>query len=131
MMAALFSIFQPDACRAPSAPAVGVMGWAVRLSEVGRPAVGSFGERMRREREMRSITVEEIAEATKIGSRSLRALEDEKLDQLPGGIFNRGFVRAYARYLGIDEEQAVADYMAAENTYQQAHGVPTDAVETS
>lgn len=91
--------------------------------------MGSFGERMRREREMRSITVEEIAEATKIGSRSLRALEDEKLDQLPGGIFNRGFVRAYARYLGIDEEQAVADYLAAENAYQEAHGIPIDAPE--
>jgi len=67
---------------------------------------------------MRGIGVEEIAEATKIGSRSLRALEEEHFEQLPGGIFNRGFVRAYARYLGIDEEQAVTDYLSAE----AAHG---------
>ena len=76
--------------------------------------MGSFGERLRREREMRGIGLEEIAEATKIGSRSLRALEEENFQQLPGGIFNKGFVRAYARHLGIDEEQAVSDFMAAE-----------------
>ncbi len=75
--------------------------------------MGSFGEKLKREREMRAITLEEIAEATKIGTRSLRALEEEQFDQLPGGIFNKGFVRAYAKFLGIDEEQAVADYVAA------------------
>ncbi len=64
---------------------------------------------------MRGITLEEIAEATKIGTRSLRALEQQDFDKLPGGIFNKGFVRAYARYLGLDEEQAVTDYMAALN----------------
>lgn len=72
-----------------------------------------FGERLQREREMRGISLEEIAASTKIGTRSLRALEKEEFDQLPGGVFNKGFVRAYAKYLGIDEEQAVADYMAA------------------
>src|SRR3954466_9040567 len=75
--------------------------------------VGSFGDKLKREREMRAITLEEIAEATKIGTRSLRALEEENFDQLPGGIFNKGFVRAYAKFLGIDEEQAVADYITA------------------
>ena len=43
----------------------------------------------------------------------LEALEQEKFDRLPGGIFNKGFVRAYARCLGLDEDQAVADYMEA------------------
>jgi len=75
--------------------------------------VGSFGDRLQRERELRGITLEEIAEATKIGTRSLSALEDEDFNKLPGGIFNKGFVRSYARYLGLDEEQAVADYLAA------------------
>lgn len=75
--------------------------------------VGKFGEKLQREREMRGISLEEIAGATKIGTRALRALEEEQFEKLPGGIFNKGFVRAYARYLGIDEEQAVADYMAA------------------
>lgn len=72
-----------------------------------------FGERLQREREMRGITLEEISASTKIGTRSLRALEKEDFDQLPGGVFNKGFVRAYAKYLGIDEEQAVADYLTA------------------
>lgn len=75
--------------------------------------MGGFGERMQREREMRSITLEEIAESTKIGCRMLRALEQEDFDKLPGGIFNKGFVRAYAKFLGIDEEQAVTDFQAA------------------
>jgi cytoskeleton protein RodZ len=77
--------------------------------------MGSFGERLRREREMRGITLNEIAESTKISRRHLESLEKEDFDSLPGGIFNKGFVRSYARYLGIDEEQAVADYSAASN----------------
>ncbi len=82
--------------------------------------MGSFGERLQREREMRGITLEEIAEATKIGTRSLRALEQQDFDKLPGGIFNKGFVRAYSRYLGLDEEQAVADYLTAVGEAQAA-----------
>ena len=81
--------------------------------------MGSFGERLQREREMRGITLEEIADSTKIGTRSLRALEQEDFDKLPGGIFNKGFVRAYARYLGIDEEQAVADFLTAAGEPEQ------------
>jgi cytoskeleton protein RodZ len=77
--------------------------------------VGTFGERLQREREMRGVTLEEIAEATKIGTRSLRALEQQEFDKLPGGIFNKGFVRAYARFLGLDEDQAVTEYLEAYN----------------
>ena len=82
--------------------------------------MGSFGERLQRERELRGITLEEIAEATKIGTRSLRALEEQDFDKLPGGIFNKGFVRAYSKYLGIDEDQSVADYVTAVNEAQSA-----------
>jgi cytoskeleton protein RodZ len=78
-------------------------------------AMGAFGDRLRREREMRGITLDEITESTKISRRHLEALEGEHFDQLPGGVFNKGFVRAYARFLGIDEDQAVADYSAANN----------------
>ena len=84
--------------------------------------VGSFGERLRREREMRGISLDDIADATKIGTRSLRALEEEHFELLPGGIFNKGFVRAYARYLGLNEDQAVADYLdAAGDTTPDPH----------
>ena len=64
---------------------------------------------------MRGISLDDIAVATKIGTRLLRALEEEHFDSLPGGIFNKGYVRAYAKYVGIDEEQAVAEYLAAAN----------------
>jgi cytoskeleton protein RodZ len=91
--------------------------------------VGTFGERLQRERELRGITLDEIADATKIGKRSLRALEEEDFGTLPGGIFNKGFVRAYAHYLGIDEEQAVTDYLAAVKAQAAARtGTPAQAV---
>ena len=77
--------------------------------------MGRFGERLRREREMRGITLDQISAVTKISTRLLRALEDEQFDLLPGGIFNKGYVRGYAKYVGIDEEQAVADYLEAAN----------------
>jgi len=75
--------------------------------------VESFGARLKREREQRKISLDDISVATKIGTRFLVALEEEHFDQLPGGIFNKGFVRAYARHLGIDENQAIADFVAA------------------
>ncbi len=82
------------------------------FEETGAGAEG-FGKRLRREREMRGISLDEIAASTKIGTRLLRALEDEQFDLLPGGIFNKSYVRAYARHVGLDEEQAVADYLKA------------------
>lgn len=92
------------------------MGHLTDLPTKGNgPDMGVFGDRLRREREMRGITLDEITESTKISRRHLEALEGEHFDQLPGGVFNKGFVRAYARFLGIDEDQAVADYSAASN----------------
>ena len=73
----------------------------------------SFGENLRREREKRKITLDQISQSTKIGTRMLQALEEDKFTQLPGGIFNKGFVRAYARIVGLDEEQTIADYLQA------------------
>jgi cytoskeleton protein RodZ len=75
--------------------------------------MGSFGDRLRREREQRGISLDDIALTTKIRAGLLQALEEEKFDRLPGGIFNKGFVRAYARHLGLDEDQLVADYLVA------------------
>ena len=75
--------------------------------------MGSFGENLRREREMRGITLEEISAATKIGVRFLNSIENEDFSSLPGGIFNRGFVRSYARYLGLDEDPILEEYQLA------------------
>lgn len=74
--------------------------------------LAGFGERLERERVKRGIKLEQISGQTKISTRMLRALETEEFEKLPGGVFNRAFVRSYARYLGLDEEQAVADYIA-------------------
>lgn len=75
--------------------------------------MGLFGDKLRRERERKGITLDEISLATKINTRMLRALEEEQFELLPGGIFNKGFVRAYARQVGIDEDEAVSDYVDA------------------
>jgi cytoskeleton protein RodZ len=78
--------------------------------ETGLP---SFGEKLKQEREKRKITLEQISSSTKIGTRMLQALEEDKFNQLPGGIFNKGFVRAYSHFVGLDEDQIVADYLEA------------------
>lgn len=73
-------------------------------------ARGNFGERLKRERELREVTLEEITAHTRIAPRFLEALENEDWDKLPGGVFNRGFVRSVARYLGLDEESLLGEY---------------------
>jgi cytoskeleton protein RodZ len=73
----------------------------------------SFGEKLKLEREKRKISLEQISSSTKIGTRMLQALEEDKFNQLPGGIFNKGFVRAYSRCIGLDEDQTVAEYLEA------------------
>src|SRR5262247_1453547 len=73
--------------------------------------MASFGEELKRERELRDISLKEISEATKISIRFLEALEQDHYDILPGGIFNRGFIRAYARFIGVDGEEMVNSYL--------------------
>jgi len=84
----------------------------VSQNEEAIPMTG-FGEYLRREREMRGVSLEEISAATKISIRFLQAVENEELSKLPGGIFTRSFVRTYARYLGLDEERVLADCQLA------------------
>ena len=89
--------------------------------------MASFGARLKQEREQRGITLDDISLTTKIGTRMLRALEEEHFDLLPGGIFNKGFVRSYARAVGMDEEQAITDYLTATGTAPQGKQVEEDA----
>lgn len=70
----------------------------------------TLGEELRRLREDRGLSLREVSDATHIGSRFLQAIESDNYTILPGGIFNRGFVRSYARYVGLDEEQALVLY---------------------
>ncbi|HXJ92782.1 MAG TPA: RodZ domain-containing protein [Terriglobia bacterium] len=88
--------------------------------------MGSFGENLRREREMRGVTLEEIAESTKISTRLLRALEQEHFSDLPGGVFTRSFIRHYADYLGLDSEHVLAEYrqVAPQNSEYDLNRLP-------
>ncbi len=78
------------------------------------PAVASlltFGEELRQEREIRRISLKEIADATKISKRFLEAIERNNYAILPAPVFTRGFVREYARYLGLNADDMVSRYM--------------------
>ncbi len=72
----------------------------------------AFGEELRRERQIREISIEEISSATKISIRLLTALEEGNLERLPAPAFTRGFIRAYALHLGIDPEEKVNAYLS-------------------
>ena len=76
----------------------------------------TFGEELRRERELRAISLREVAEATKVNLRYLEAIERNQFEQLPGGVFNRGFVRAYAQFIGVDPEAMVNAYLLEEQS---------------
>jgi cytoskeletal protein RodZ len=72
--------------------------------------LASFGEELRREREIRGISLKEISDATKISKRFLEAIERNDHRTLPAPVFTRGFVREYARYLGLNAEEMVTRY---------------------
>jgi cytoskeleton protein RodZ len=74
--------------------------------------VGEFGDKFRKTREIKELSLDDVSSVTKINRRMLQAIEEEQFDQLPGGVFNRGFIRAYAKHLGLNPEDAVNDYLA-------------------
>jgi len=74
--------------------------------------MASFGEKLRRERELRGVALQEIAATTKISARFLQALEQDRLEVLPGGLFPRAFVRQYAEHVGLDADRVVAEFVA-------------------
>jgi len=72
-----------------------------------------FGSWLRRQREAREISLRDIAERTKIGIRYLEALEEDRFDILPAPVFTKGFLREYARYVGLSADEVVNHYLAA------------------
>ncbi len=72
-----------------------------------------FGEALRCERQRRSVSLEDIAQTTKVTVRSLQALESDAFDKLPGGILSKGIVRSYVRFLGLDESEWVERFLDA------------------
>ena len=70
----------------------------------------TIGEQLRLAREGRGIPLREISDQTRISVHYLEAIESNDYKRLPGGIFNRSFVKAYAKYVGYDEKEAVEGY---------------------
>jgi cytoskeleton protein RodZ len=79
----------------------------------GTTSMEHFGEALRCERQRRSVSLEDIAQTTKVTVRSLQALESDAFDQLPGGILGKGIVRSYVRFLGLDEGEWVERFLDA------------------
>ena len=87
----------------------------------------SFGDELKRARELREISVREVSEATKISVRYLEALERNDFTDLPGGVYRQGFVRAIAQYIGVDGDDLYNAYLLEERNQQ---GQPVDDDET-
>jgi len=77
--------------------------------------MASFSEELRRERELRGISLKQISDDTRIGVRFLEALEENRLELIPGEFYRRSYLRAYTRYLGLDEDRAVNAYIFSQN----------------
>ncbi len=70
----------------------------------------TLGEKLQQAREAQGISIREVAENTRISPLYLSSIENNDYKPLPGGIFNKGFIKSFAKYVGVDEQEALADY---------------------
>ncbi len=70
----------------------------------------TLGEKLRQAREERGVSISDIAEQTRISGLYLSCIENDDFRTLPGGIFNKGFVKSFAKAVGVDEQEALQDY---------------------
>lgn len=87
--------------------------------------MGSLGSYLRKERELRHLSVAEVAQATRIPVRLLRHLENDDIEELPADVFVRGHLRAYARVLGIAPEELLSRVAAPEQPEEAPNPLPT------
>jgi cytoskeleton protein RodZ len=80
----------------------------------------TLGEKLRQAREERGITLSEVADQTRISPIYLESIDNDDYSGLPGGIFNRGFVKSYAKYVGVNEQEALLDYSRLQNELEAA-----------
>src|SRR6185295_19015904 len=73
--------------------------------------MAAFGAKLKAAREQRGVSLRQIAGATRISMTALEALERDDFSRLPGGIFSRAFIRAYAVEIGLDPEATVAEFL--------------------
>jgi cytoskeletal protein RodZ len=74
------------------------------------PSVGHY---LREQREARGMSVEEISRATRVPVSSVERIEGDRFDELPGEVFVRGFLKSYARALGLPTDDVLARYTAS------------------
>lgn len=89
--------------------------------------MGSLGSYLRKERELRHLSVAEVAQATRIPVRLLRHLENDDVEELPADVFVRGYLRAYARVLGIPADELLSRLAAPEVPADAAAQLPSAA----
>lgn len=85
----------------------------------------SFGEQLRLAREARGITLRHISDQTRISIRYLEAIESDDYKRLPGGIFNRSFIKSYAKQIGFDEKEAIDGYLRTAREQGESDEVAT------
>jgi cytoskeleton protein RodZ len=92
----------------------------------GEAASGSsFGSWLRRQREARQISLREVADRTKISMRYLQAMEDDRFEVLPAPVFAKGFLREYARYVGLSPDEVVNHYLSVQQPQAAEPGEPS------
>ena len=81
----------------------------------------AFGERLRRQRRHKNLSLTEIAAATKVGASHYAALERGDCSRWPGGVYNRAFIRAYAKAVGLDPDETAAEFAEC---FESASAIP-------
>jgi len=82
----------------------------------------SFGVWLRQQREARDIGLQEIAASSKVGIRVLEAFEQDRFDRLPAPVFARGFLREYAKYVGLNPDDVVNFFISAQKKAVEPEG---------
>lgn len=85
----------------------------------------SFGTWLRRQREARDVSLRDIADRTKISLRYLEAMEEDRFDLLPAPLFAKGFLREYARYVGLSPDEVVNHYLSVQGENKEEEGDQT------
>jgi cytoskeletal protein RodZ len=87
----------------------------------------SIGAHLRKERELRQVSLEELVQTTRIPLATLQSIEEDRFDDLPGEVFVRGFLRSYATAVGLDAEATVARYHG-ERTVEDSTPAPLNTL---
>ncbi len=80
----------------------------------------SLGQKLKKERVLRGVSIGDVAQSTRIQQKFLEALEDNNFDVLPAPVFITGFLRVYANYLGMDADAIISEYETSRQTTQPA-----------